>query len=102
VKAAASRRDSVEISHDTERKENEVKEKQMNSHDRNQRTVLPIPDQPHVGLTTYDAKDPETKYDGGELNVEVSWVEIDIGKDAVNLDHLLSPEQRYYVAVATQ
>ena len=26
------------------------------------RTVLPIPDQPHVGLTTYDAKDPDTKY----------------------------------------
>src|SRR3970040_842640 len=25
------------------------------------RTVLPIPDQPHVGLTTYDAKDPDTK-----------------------------------------
>jgi arylsulfatase A-like enzyme len=26
------------------------------------RTVLPIPDRPHVGLTTYDAKDPETTY----------------------------------------
>ena len=26
------------------------------------RTVLPIPDQPHVGLTTYDAKDPDTQY----------------------------------------
>jgi arylsulfatase len=26
------------------------------------RTILPIPDQPHVGLTTYDAKDPDTKY----------------------------------------
>ncbi len=26
------------------------------------RTVLPIPDQPHVGLTTFDAKDPDTKY----------------------------------------
>jgi len=27
-----------------------------------QRTNLPIPDLPHVGLTTYDAKDPDTKY----------------------------------------
>ena len=26
------------------------------------RTVLPIPDRPHVGLTTFDAKDPETTY----------------------------------------
>ena len=27
-----------------------------------ERTVLPIPDRPHVGITTYDAKDPNTKY----------------------------------------
>jgi arylsulfatase A-like enzyme len=26
------------------------------------RDVLPIPDRPHVGLTTYDAKDPATKF----------------------------------------
>jgi arylsulfatase A-like enzyme len=34
----------------------------MNDQDKIQRTVLPIPDQPRVGLTTYDAKDPDTKY----------------------------------------
>ena len=27
-----------------------------------QRSILPIPDRPHVGLVTYDAKDPNTKY----------------------------------------
>src|SRR5262245_34644720 len=27
-----------------------------------QRAILPIPDIPPVGLTTYDAKDPDTKY----------------------------------------
>ena len=26
------------------------------------RTVLPIPDQPHSGLVTYDAKDPDTSF----------------------------------------
>jgi arylsulfatase A-like enzyme len=26
------------------------------------RTILPIPDREHVGLTTYDAKDPDTKF----------------------------------------
>ena len=26
------------------------------------RDVLPIPDRPHVGLTTYDAKDPDTSF----------------------------------------
>jgi arylsulfatase A-like enzyme len=30
------------------------------------RAVLPIPDRPHVGLTTYDAKDPDTRFPGIE------------------------------------
>ena len=30
--------------------------------DKHSRAVLPIPDVPKPGLTTYDAKDPETKY----------------------------------------
>ncbi len=34
----------------------------MKDQDKTQRQVLPIPDRPHVGLTTYDAKDPETKF----------------------------------------
>src|SRR5512136_3199964 len=34
----------------------------MRSQDTIQRAVLPIPDRQHVGLTTYDAKDPDTKY----------------------------------------
>ncbi len=34
----------------------------MRSQDKIQRSVLPIPDRQHVGLTTYDAKDPDTKY----------------------------------------
>jgi arylsulfatase A-like enzyme len=34
----------------------------MNEQDRVHRTVLPIPDRPHIGLTTYDAKDPNTKF----------------------------------------
>lgn len=27
-----------------------------------QREILPIPDRPHTGLVTYDAKDPDTKF----------------------------------------
>src|SRR5579862_3782524 len=30
--------------------------------DKISRQILPIPDRQHVGLTTYDAKDPETKF----------------------------------------
>src|SRR5213595_1091592 len=29
---------------------------------RKQRTVLPMPDLEHIGLTTYDAKDPDTSF----------------------------------------
>src|SRR5512137_1038245 len=34
----------------------------MSERDKIGRQVLPIPDRQHVGLTTYDAKDPETKF----------------------------------------
>src|ERR1700720_4119542 len=34
----------------------------MSSEDKIQRSILPIPDPTHVGLTTYDAKDPNTKF----------------------------------------
>jgi len=30
--------------------------------DKYQRAILPIPDRPHTGLTTYDAKDPNTEF----------------------------------------
>jgi arylsulfatase len=34
----------------------------MGSQDKIQRAILPIPDVQHVGLTTYDAKDPDAKF----------------------------------------
>ena len=34
----------------------------MSDRDKIQRSILPIPDPQYVGLTTYDAKDPETKF----------------------------------------
>ena len=34
----------------------------MSTDDKIQRSILPIPEVKHVGLTTYDAKDPETKF----------------------------------------
>jgi arylsulfatase len=34
----------------------------MSDQDKVQRSILPIPAVQHVGLTTYDAKDPETKF----------------------------------------
>jgi len=39
---------------------------------------------------------------GNKFTGEVNWVEIDIGKDAVDLDHLITPEQRISLAMARQ
>ena len=38
------------------------KAEHKSSRDTIQRSILPIPDAQHVGLTTYDAKDPDTKF----------------------------------------
>jgi len=34
----------------------------MSSPDNTQRSILPIPDRPHTGLVTYDARDPDTHF----------------------------------------
>jgi arylsulfatase len=34
----------------------------MDENEKIQREILPIPDQPHTGLITYDAKDPDTRF----------------------------------------
>ncbi len=46
---------------------------------------------------TYDYGTHDNEFSG-----EVNWVEIDIGKDAINLDHLITAEDRLRVAMARQ
>src|SRR4051812_26542818 len=41
---------------------NQINKKIMKNEEFMQRTVLPIPDIPQVNLTTYDARDPDTRY----------------------------------------
>jgi len=41
-----------------------------------------------------------TDYKTRKFNGEVNWVEIDLGKDAEDADHLIKPEERLRVAVA--
>jgi hypothetical protein len=37
-----------------------------------------------------------------EFNGRVKWVEIDLGDDAADADHLITPEERLRVAMARQ
>jgi len=46
---------------------------------------------------TYDYGTHDNEFSG-----EVNWVEIDIGKDAINLDHLITAHDRLRVAMARQ
>ena len=52
-----------------------------------------------VGKGTGSAVSPDYGAKHNEFSGEVNWVEIDIGKDSVNLDHLISPEQRLELAM---
>jgi len=36
------------------------------------------------------------------FNGRIQWVQIDLGDDAQDADHLISPEERYRVAMARQ
>ena len=37
-----------------------------------------------------------------KFNGRVRWVQIDLGEDAEDADHLITPEERYRVAMARQ
>jgi hypothetical protein len=55
-----------------------------------------------VGFQAGTPSSPDYGPTGNRFSGEVNWVELDVGKDAVNLDHLISPEQRLHVALALQ
>ena len=100
-----------------------------NAPDRHARAMLPIPDRPATGLTTYDAKDPDTAFPPiepllppeGAPNVgyesgtsvtsdysagtsrftgKIAWVRIDLGDD--DHDHVVDPDERLRIAMARQ
>ena len=94
------------------------------------REVLPIPDRQPTGLTTYDAKDPDTSFPpieplrppagapnvlivllddvgfgassafGGPINTRTAGIDLD--EAAEDVDHLISPEERYRIVMARQ
>ena len=46
---------------------------------------------------TDDLEPGQTEFTG-----RVRWVQIDLGDDAADADHLISPEERYRIAMARQ
>lgn len=80
----------------------------MSTQDKIQQSILPIPDQQHVGLEfKYDVGkeagspvSPDYGPKGNEFSGEVKCVQIDLDKDYH--DHLILPEERFKVAMARQ
>ena len=70
--------------------------------DRTQPLVFSADETCDVG---FEAGSPVTKdypTAGDKFSGEVNWVQIDVGEDAEDLDHLISPEERFRVAMALQ
>lgn len=53
-----------------------------------------------VGADTGSPASPEYGSSGNRFTGKFHWVQIDIGKD--DLDHLISPEERFQLAMARQ
>ncbi len=54
----------------------------------------------NVGKDEGSPVSPDYRPHGNEFNGEVNWVQIDLEKDDQN--HLISPEERFKVAMARQ
>ena len=60
---------------------------------------------PNVLVILLDSASPVSTDYAGESSVftgRVSWVQIDLGDDAQDADHLITPEERLRVAMARQ
>jgi arylsulfatase A-like enzyme len=55
-----------------------------------------------VGGDTGTPVTDDLSYDELVFNGRVRWVEIDLGEDAEDVDHLITPEERYRIAMARQ
>jgi arylsulfatase len=55
-----------------------------------------------IGYEAGSPVTPDYPKGGTKFSGEVNWVQIDIDKDAVDLDHLITPEERLRVAMARQ
>jgi hypothetical protein len=53
-----------------------------------------------VGKETGSVVTPDYGVTANAFTGEINWIQIDLGKD--NHDHLISPEERYRVAMARQ
>jgi hypothetical protein len=65
-------------------------------------TVLSADDTCDVGMEGGAVVSEDYGPRGNEFTGEVTWVQIDLGDDATDADHFLTPEGRLHIAMARQ
>jgi arylsulfatase len=55
-----------------------------------------------VGMEAGSPVSPEYGSHGNAFNGQINWLEIDVDKDALDQDHILTGAERFHVAMAFQ
>ena len=70
--------------------------------ERTQPIVFSLDDKADVGSDNLTPVSDDYDSASSEFNGEIKWLQIDLGEDAKDADHLITPEERYRVAMALQ
>ena len=70
--------------------------------DRTEPMVFSLDDKTDVGSDRCTPVSDDYDAAGSAFNGRIKWVQIDLGEDAKDADHLITPEERYRIAVTLQ
>ncbi|MCJ7741804.1 MAG: sulfatase-like hydrolase/transferase [Methanoregula sp.] len=70
--------------------------------DRTEPMVFSLDDKTDVGSDRCTPVSDDYDAAGSNFNGRIKWVQIDLGEDAKDADHLITPEERYRIAVTLQ
>jgi hypothetical protein len=64
--------------------------------------VFSLDDETDVGSDRYTPVSDDYVSAGSEFNGRIDWIQIHLGEDAKNTDHLITAEDRYQLTLAMQ
>jgi hypothetical protein len=70
--------------------------------DQTQPMVFSLDDKTDVGSDRCTPVSDDYGSGDSDFNGQIKWIQIDLGKDAKDADHLITPEERYRIALALQ
>ena len=70
--------------------------------DRTTPALFSLDDKTNVGADRGTPVSDDYVCANSDFNGQIEWIQIDLGEDAKNADHLITPEERYRIAMALQ